>query len=59
VLLRKKVHKRIEEVFGCMKTVWFAQQAKLRGLPPVGWLFVFTASAYSLVRLRRLMPLPP
>jgi hypothetical protein len=46
------VRKRIEGVFGWMKTVGFVRQTKFRGLPRVGWLFVITASAYNLVRLR-------
>jgi len=56
--MSQKVRKRIEEVFGWMKTVGLVRQTKLRGMARVGWMFVFTAAAYNLVRLRRLMPLP-
>jgi transposase len=56
--LSQKVRKRIEEVFGWMKTVGLVRQTKMRGVARVGWMFVFTAAAYNLVRLRRLMPLP-
>ena len=56
--MSQKVRKRIEEVFGWMKTVGLVRQTKMRGVARVGWMFAFTAAAYNLVRLRRLMPLP-
>jgi transposase len=56
--MSQKVRKRIEEVFGWMKTVGLVRQTKLRGVERVGWMFAFAAAAYNLVRMRRLMPLP-
>ncbi|HEY6306651.1 MAG TPA: transposase, partial [Candidatus Angelobacter sp.] len=54
----QKVRKRIEEVFGWMKTIGLMRQTKYRGQDRVGWMFVFTAAAYNLVRMRRLIPQP-
>lgn len=47
-----RIRKRIEEVFGWMKTVGPMRQTKLRGTSRVGWAFTFTAAAYNLVRIR-------
>jgi len=46
--------KRVEEVFGRMKTVGLMRKTRHRGLARVGWCFTLTAAAYNLVRLRRL-----
>jgi len=54
----QKVRKRIEEVFGWMKTIGLMRQSKYRGQDRVGWMFVFTAAVYNLVRMRRLLPQP-
>lgn len=52
--ISQRTRKRVEEVFGWMKTVGLLRQVKLRGLPRVGWLFTFTAAVYNLVRMRNL-----
>jgi len=54
----QKVRKRIEEIFGWMKTIGLVRQSKYRGQDRVGWMFVFTAAIYNLVRMRRLLPQP-
>ena len=46
--------KRIEEIFGWMKTVGGMRKLRHRGLPLVGWMFTFAAAAYNLVRMRNL-----
>jgi transposase len=51
----QRKRKRIEEVFGWMKTVGMLRKTRHRGLERVGWLFTFTAAAYNLVRMRNLM----
>lgn len=38
-----------------MKTVGGLRKTKPRGLDKVGWAFAFTATAYNLVRLPKLM----
>src|SRR6202453_2978940 len=46
--------KRVEEIFGWMKTVGGMRKLRHRGLPLVGWMFTFAAAAYNLVRIRNL-----
>jgi hypothetical protein len=51
----QKKRKRIEEVFGWMKSIGLLRKLRHRGLERVGWMFTFTAAAYNLVRMRNLM----
>jgi IS5 family transposase len=46
--------KRVEEIFGWMKTVGGMRKLRHRGLEVVGWMFTFAAAAYNLVRIRNL-----
>lgn len=46
--------KRVEEIFGWMKTVGLMRKTRHRGLQRVGWMFTFTAAAYNLLRIRNL-----
>jgi len=50
----QRKRKRIEEVFGWLKTVGMLRKTRHRGLRRVGWVFTFAASAYNLVRVRNL-----
>jgi transposase len=50
--------KRIEEVFGWLKTVGLLRKTRHRGLHKVGWVFTFAAAAYNLVRMRNLVYSP-
>ena len=47
--------KRIEEVFGWMKTVGGLRKTRHRGTARVGWMFTLTAAAYNLVRIPKLL----
>lgn len=40
--------KRIEEVFGSIKTVALQRKTRFRGLERVGWMFTLAVSAYNL-----------
>jgi transposase len=51
----QRKRKRIEEVFGWIKTVGMFRKTRHRGLQTVRWVFTFTATAYNLVRMRNLM----
>jgi|HubBroStandDraft_2_1064218.scaffolds.fasta_scaffold167276_1 transposase len=53
--LSQRKRKRIEEVFGWMKTVGMLRKTRHRGVFKVGWVFTFTAAAYNLVRMRNLL----
>lgn len=46
--------KRVEEIFGWMKTIGGMRKLRHRGLELVGWMFTFAAAAYNLVRIRNL-----
>lgn len=54
--LSQRARKRVEEVFGWMKTVGLLRKLRHRGGQRVAWIFTFTAAAYNLVRLRTLIP---
>jgi IS5 family transposase len=48
------LRKRVEEVFGWMKTIALQRKTRFRGLDRVAWMFTFAAAAYNLVRMRNL-----
>ena len=50
-----RVCKRIEEVFGWIKTVGGLRKTRHRGTARVGWMFTFAAAAYNLVRIPKLL----
>jgi len=47
--------KRVEEIFGWMKTIAGLRKTHHRGIARVGWTFTFAAAAYNLVRMRNLL----
>jgi len=49
------IRKRIEEVFGWAKSTAPMRKTRHRGLERVGWQFTFTAAAYNLVRIPKLL----
>ena len=51
----QRIRKRIEEAFGWMKTIGGQEKTKFRGRDRVGWAFTFTAAAYNLARLPKLL----
>ena len=50
----QRLRKRVEEIFGWMKTVGNFRKTRHRGEDRVGWVFTLTAAAYNLVRMRNL-----
>lgn len=52
--ISQQKRKRVEEIFGWMKTVGGMRKLRHRGLQLVGWMFTLTAAAYNLVRIRNL-----
>ena len=52
--ISQKKRKRVEEIFGWMKTVGGMRKLRHRGLELVSWMFTFAAAAYNLVRIRNL-----
>jgi transposase len=54
--ISQQKRKRVEEVFGWLKTVGGFRKLRHRGLDRVEWMFTFAVAAYNLVRLRNLEP---
>jgi len=52
--ISQRVRKRVEEIFGWMKTVGLLDKLRHRGVELANWMFLFTAAAYNLVRMRNL-----
>lgn len=52
----QRKRKLVEQGFGWMKTVGGLRKLRHRGGALVEWVFTFTAAAYNIVRLRRLLP---
>ena len=46
--------KRVEEVFGWIKTVALQRNTRFLGCARTGWMFTLAAAAYNLVRMRNL-----
>jgi transposase len=53
--ISQQKRKRIEEIFGWLKTVAGLRKTRHRGVALVGWIFTFALAAYNLVRMRNLM----
>ena len=50
----QRMRKRVEEIFGWVKTVGMTRKLRHRGLPRAGWVFTFALAAYNLMRIRKL-----
>jgi hypothetical protein len=50
-----KKRKRIEQVFGWLKTVGGFRKMRLVGLSKAQWLFEYATAAYNLVRIGNLL----
>ena len=53
--ISQRKRKLVEQAFGWMKTVGGLRKLRHRGGPLVTWIFTFTAAAYNVVRMRRLL----
>ncbi len=56
--ISQRKRKRIEEVFGWMKSAAGFRKTRHCGTDRVGWMFTLTAAAYNLVRLPKLIDTP-
>ena len=54
VSMRKR--KRVEEIFGWLKTVAVMRKTRHKGSQLVGWMFTMALTAYNLTRMRQLVP---
>jgi hypothetical protein len=53
-VLSQRKRKRVEEIFGWLKTVALLRKTRHRGLARVGWMFTFATAIYNLVRMKNL-----
>ncbi len=49
------VRKRVEEIFGWMKTIGVMAETRHRGLAKVDWQFTLVLAAYNLARMPKLL----
>lgn len=56
--MSQRKRKRVEEIFGWMKTVGMLRKTRHRGTARVGWMFTFGVAVYNLLRMRNLMEVP-
>jgi len=54
-VVSQRKRKRIEEIFGWIKSVALLRKVRHRGRARVGWMFTMAAAAYNLVRMRTLL----
>ena len=52
--ISQQKRKRIEEIFGWLKSVGLLRKLRHRGTERVNWIFIFATAAYNLVRMRKL-----
>jgi len=52
--ISQRKRKRVEEIFGWLKTVALLRKTRHRGKGRVGWMFRFALAAYNLIRMRNL-----
>lgn len=56
---RQRKRKRIEEIFGWLKTVGVMRKTRHRGIDRVQWMFQLAVATYNLVRIRNLTMAAP
>ena len=54
-LVSQRIRKRVEEIFGWMKTVGGYRRTRFRGLQRVEWGFTLAMAAYNLIRMSNLL----
>ncbi len=50
----RAARKRVEEIFGWLKTIGQLRKLHHRGLALVNWIFLLRTTAYNLIRMRNL-----
>jgi len=53
--LSQKKRKRVEEIFGWLKTIGLMRKTRHRGSARVGWMFMFSLATYNILRMRNLL----
>jgi hypothetical protein len=57
--ISQSIRKSIEEIFGWIKPIGGLDQLKVRGLQKANAVFIFALAAYDLVRMAKLLGIPP
>lgn len=52
--ISQRKRKLIEQIFGWIKTVGLMRKTRHRGKDRVGWMYVFTAAAFNIIRINNL-----
>jgi transposase len=58
-LASQKVRKRVEEIFGWVKTIGGMRKTRHRGRELVGWMFTLALTAFNLTRMRNILAQAP
>ena len=53
--ISQQKRKRVEEIFGWLKTIGLQRQTRFRDTDRVAWMFLFATAAYNLVRMANLL----
>jgi len=53
--ISQKIRKRVEEIFGWIKTIGCMRKVRLRGLRKMQSIFTFALAAYNLIRMRNIV----
>jgi transposase len=56
--ISQRKRKRVEEIFGWLKTVGLMRKTRHRGTGRVGWMFKFGLAVYNLLRINNLVEAP-
>jgi transposase len=56
--ISQRKRKRVEEIFGWVKTIGGQRKTRYRGVARVDWMFSLALAAYNLVRMRNLASAP-
>jgi hypothetical protein len=56
--MSQKKRKRVEEIFGWMKTIGMLRTTRHPGTERAGWMLMFGVAVYNLDRMRNLMEVP-
>ena len=52
--ISQRKRKRVEEIFGWLKSIGLMRKVRVRGQRKVNWMFQFATAVYNLVRMRNL-----
>lgn len=53
--MSQQKRKRVEEIFGWLKTIGVQRQTRFRETARVAWMFLFATAIYNLVRMSNLV----